>query len=529
MVAHPLIELQTPGALTERKRSPYTHTILADADFVEEVPFDRTDLSHVDLCLACGRPGLWLVSGPTRGMIPPTDLTGALPGNQLELEISSLAYGGGGVSRVHGLVVLVDRAVPGERVLAEITHRSKRFARGKILRILSPSPERGEAPCRHFRECGGCTYQALDYALQLRTKREQVKDLLERIGRIPNPVVLPTLGSDHPLRYRQRMSYEVAAAPEVGIGLHRLAEPESVLEVPDCLLPVEELRVAYRRILEDLRPLPGPARPHRVELHAGWGARACVALLRGAGSPSPTVRRLAEGWVAREGILQGVTWISEEGPGGIVEKGSPILLAGAGTVEEKLGEFLFRIPTGSFFQANPPLAAQVFEIMGAKCGPGEILELYAGVGALTLFLTKRGRRVVAVEGREESWRAASENARSNGVQGVEFLLLDVGEALHRWIRQGRRFETVVLDPPRTGLPHGGARRLARLAISRILYLSCDPATLARDLRELLETGDWKLKEVLPVDLFPQTAAIECLAELESAASRQAPRSRTSPA
>jgi SAM-dependent methyltransferases related to tRNA (uracil-5-)-methyltransferase len=192
------------------------------------------------------------------------------------------------------------------------------------------------------------------------------------------------------------------------------------------------------------------------------------------------------------------------------------LLAGTGHIEEILDSFRLRIPGGSFFQANPPLAAQIFKEIARRCGTGSdtILELYAGVGALTLFLAGSGRRVTAVEGNPDSVGAARVNAELNGISGIEWLLADVREAIDRWAGKSPAFDIVVLDPPRTGLPRQGARRLACVARRKILYLSCDPATLARDLRDIVESGEWTLKEVLPVDFFPHTAGIECLAILE---------------
>jgi 23S rRNA (uracil1939-C5)-methyltransferase len=185
-------------------------------------------------------------------------------------------------------------------------------------------------------------------------------------------------------------------------------------------------------------------------------------------------------------------------------------------VEESLAEFRLRIPAGSFFQANPPLAERIFEEIAGRCGEAQesILELYAGVGALTLFLARGGRRVTAVEGNPDSIRAARENARLNGFHAIEWIQADIRDAIARWAQNAAAFDVLVLDPPRSGLPRDGARQLASLARRRILYLSCDPATLARDVRDFISLESWRLKEVLPVDFFPQTAGIECLAVLE---------------
>jgi 23S rRNA (uracil1939-C5)-methyltransferase len=183
-------------------------------------------------------------------------------------------------------------------------------------------------------------------------------------------------------------------------------------------------------------------------------------------------------------------------------------------VEEALSGFRLRIPAGSFFQANPPLAAGIFQgIADHVAGSASIAELYAGVGALTLFLARTGRPLTAVEGNAASLRAARNNASWNGLEGIEWVSADVLEVMQGWSRRARGFHSVVLDPPRQGLPAGATELLAKLADRKIVYLSCDPSTLARDLRDLVRSDGWRLERVVPVDFFPQTAAIECVAYL----------------
>ena len=439
---------------------------------------------------------------------------GVQAGARVDLMIENLAYGGSGVARREGFVVLVDRVLPGERIQAEVTQLSRRFARARLLEIVTPSPHRQASPCPHEPLCGGCAYQPIPYPLQLEIKRAQVRELLQRIGKFDDAPVEPVVPSSLPFGYRRRMSYALAEVEGVGGGLHRREDPAAILEVPGCLLPEMRLQRTYESLLPNLRSMKTSQRPRHLELQSGSLSVSPIALFRGERSPSRDLRRLAPRWV-EEGILTGVLW-QQGSARSRGARGRPRLLAGAGHVEESLADFRVNIPAGSFFQANPPLAARIFQEIGRCCGTGQesILELYAGVGALTLFLAKDGRRVTAVEGNPDSVRAARDNAALNGIPGIEWVLADVREAIDRWGRGGTTFDIVVLDPPRTGLPRQGARRLASIARRKILYLSCDPATLARDLHEVVESGEWKLKEVLPVDFFPHTAGIECLAILE---------------
>jgi 23S rRNA (uracil1939-C5)-methyltransferase len=457
------------------------------------------------------------MAGSEPGAVPDSSLApaGLHPGAQVELEIGTLAYGGAGVARLDGFVILVDRALPGERIRAEITHLSRRFARGRMLEIVSSSPHRQDPPCLHEPRCGGCAYQALPYPLQLESKRSQVRELLQRIGKVESPPVGAVLPAPAPFGYRRRMSYAFSDAEGVGFGLHQRADPAAVLEVPGCLLPEADLQRTYERLLEDLRSLEKSQSPHHLELQSGSRSTSPVALFRGGPSPSCELRGLAVPWV-QGGILRGVLWVQQDFGRSRPEAGNSQLLAGVAYVEEALAEFQLRIPAGSFFQANPPLAERVFQEIAGRCGEAQdsILELYAGVGALTLFLARGGRRVTAVEGNPDSIRAARENARLNGFHAIEWIQADIRDAIARWARNGAAFDVLVLDPPRSGLPRDGARQLASMARRRILYLSCDPATLARDVRDFISPGNWKLEEVLPADFFPHTAGIECLAVLE---------------
>ena len=458
------------------------------------------------------------MAGCGRGEVPEsTPLpAGIAPGARVELKIAALAYGGAGVARKEGFVVLVDRVLPGEEVQVEITQVSRRFARARLLAIGTPSPQRQDPPCPHDPLCGGCAYQALGYPLQLETKRAQVIELLQRIGKIDSPPVGAAIPSPIPFGYRRRMSYTLAAVEGVGGGLHQRADPSSVLEVSGCLLPEPNLQTAYVRLLPELRSLKLFERPRQMDLLSGSDSANPVALFRSDRWPTSEFRKLALEWVQRGGMVTGVLWLKQESARSRSARGKRLLLAGKGEVEETLEEFRVRIPAGSFFQANPPLAAKVFQGIARRCGAGResILELYSGVGALTLFLAAYGRRVTAVEGNPDSVRAARDNLSLNGFHDVEWIQADVRDVMARWSREGTSFDIVVLDPPRTGLPREAAGQLSSLARKRILYLSCDPATLARDLREILGSGDWVLQEVVPVDFFPQTAGIESLAVLE---------------
>jgi 23S rRNA (uracil1939-C5)-methyltransferase len=430
--------------------------------------------------------------------------------------VESQAFGGDGVARCGGLVILVEGGVAGDRARVRITQVARTFARARLVEILAPSDQRLPPPCSHFGECGGCAYQSLEYPAQLASKRQQVADLLMRIGKFREPRVLPTLAGAHPLHYRVRMTYTLPSVGGALPGLHRRHPRSSVLEVPFCLLPKEEIQEAYRRIAQDLRHLLGDQRPLQVRIQSGDADSRPTALLIGLRRrPGRALRDLALRWTRADGPLEGVSWSGVGAPALHAEAGGARLLAGRDGSTHLLGPYRLRVPAGSFFQANCALAARLFEEVSRRCLgiAGPILEVFGGVGALSLFLAAAGHAVLMVEGDPASARAARENAEANGCQSIQVRQEEAGAALRRLARQGARPGVVVLDPPRAGISREQAVALSRLAQEKILYVSCDPATLARDLRVIASGGRWRLSEVLPVDLFPQTAEVECLAEL----------------
>jgi len=517
MLAQGQHDCKTVGVLTTRRAHPYTRpSVTRSACPLSETSFDQERRHNLHRPLDPSGSVPRACAGSTGRIALPNLMTSLAVGDRVELVIDSLAYGGAGVARYRGLVILVDGGVPGDRVMAQLTQRPRNFARARVVQILSPSPLRQTPLCTHFGECGGCVYQHVDYRAQLEAKRSQVVDLLERVGGFQNPPVGAAVGSALPLRYRNRMSYAVALRRGGGPGLRRRQNARSILEVPDCLLPREAIQEAYRRILDDVRRLCPRARPLRMEIQAGEEATRPVVLLRGRSRPPKELLHLASRWVAPGGPLAGVLWA--HGPAARLRNGASTrvrLIAGQDQTREQMGPYRFRIPVGSFFQAHSVLAAHLFGEVARRCLglTGGILELFSGVGALSLFLAAGGEPLVTVEADLRAVQAARENARSNGIAGIQFVATEVARVLWRFEREGRKFGAVVLDPPRTGLSPEVAARVTSLATGKILYLSCDPATLARDLRAMVSGRRWCLKEVIPVDLFPQAAGVECLAEL----------------
>lgn len=391
-------------------------------------------------------------------------------GEIIEVTTERLAYGGGAIAHHSGLVILVQFAAPKERLRVRITERRKTFARGVIDRILEPSESRREPPCQYFGSCGGCQLQHLTYEAQLEAKVRFVRDALERIGRIDWP---PQIGIHHGAEfgYRARAQIRVDRISG-GIGFNK-AGSNTVCDVTSCpiLVPaLDEALHSLRNVLRygENRDHDIPANLSRVEIAAGDSA------------------------ISFEPALKGL-------PGGALHQ----------TIHNATYDF----GPSTFFQANPGLIGDMIdEAVGAASGDFAI-DLYAGVGLFTIQLARRFNRVVGVEANPLAAGFAGDNISSNHAMNVQFHNSVAELWLERFLKNhSRQPDLIMLNPPRTGAAEV-IPQLVALKPFRITYVSCDPATLARDLRPLLDSG-YELLRVTAIDLFPQTYHVETVAALQ---------------
>jgi 23S rRNA (uracil1939-C5)-methyltransferase len=420
------------------------------------------------------------------------------PARPVRLRIESIAAGGEGVGRMEdGRVVFVHRTAPGDLAEVELVQQQKRWARGRLLRVLEPSPERREAPCPHYTECGGCTLEHLTYPAQLRAKARIVADALARIGgiEVPAPAVVP---SPREHRYRNRVTFALrrVGAGQAVAGFHAIGDPGRIIEIDGrCLLPEEPIARVWDRLHAawgpDARRLPS-GEQLRLTLRASAAGEVTL-LVEGGYSPG----RPQELIDSVEGLV--AVW---HRPGDAAAE----LVAGAPGLPEQWGEDTVEVSGAAFLQVNRAAAelleAHVLTVVGEAAGL-EVVDAYCGVGLHARRLARRGARVVGVELDPDAVaaarRAAPEGARFE--QGaVEQLLGDELPA-----------DLVILNPPRAGVAPEVTELLAAAPPPRVVYVSCDPATLARDLRRL--AGAFRLEDIRCFDLFPQTAHVETVAVL----------------
>ena len=402
----------------------------------------------------------------------------------IRLHLDDMAYGGAAVGRHEGKAVFVPGGIPGEDVRVEIVEDKPRYAIGRLLEVLTPSPERVAAPCPSFGECGGCQWQHIAYEAQLRYKRQIVRDQLQRIGQIPDPQVRPTLGMAEPWRYRNNMQFVVDSEGRLCLLAMGTERP---VAVGDCRLLCPELGEIAAELELDFPGL------HRVTLRAGRRTGAQMLVLETETDEVPELE--VDRPVSCVFMLPG---------------GTGAALIGSTHLHEEVGGRRLRVSAGSFFQVNTEQAERLVETVRAYAAvqPGEtVLDAYGGVGTFGLALSGQAARVIIVEANPGAAADARENAA--GLPHVTVLEGTVENVLPGL--EGA-IDVAVLDPPRAGVDRRALAALAAKRPGRIVYVSCDPGTLARDLRYLTGQG-YRLQEVQPVDMFPQTYHIESVALL----------------
>ncbi len=437
---------------------------------------------------------------------------------RLTLAIDDLNTAGDGVARHEGQVVFVRGAVPGDRVVARVLARQRRHLEARAEELLEPSPSRVEPPCAVQEACGGCPLMPLAPDAALGLKVRHLVETLRRVGRIEG-VDVEAVSSPRLLEYRNRLRFTLGArAAGARVGFRPRGDAGGLVEVPRCFLAparATELAHTIARRLTQRAPADAPW-PTGVELRGslaegGWGA----VLITPPGS-WPGLRRVARELVAEE---EGLVGLFRAVVRGRSPAGPPRLLAGRDDLRESYTDV--RVPVGGsgFLQVNPAAAGLLYETLSEVLEPlgtgGRVLDLYCGIGITALRAARRGAEVLGVESHPGSVAAAEALATSIGEQRVTFLREDAGRAAARLAREGRRFDRVVLNPPRAGAHPAVLTAIAALAPRRIAIVSCHPAALARDLAALRGEG-FELTRLVAVDLFPQTPHVEALAELRPA-------------
>jgi len=454
-------------------------------------------------------------------------------GQEIELTVSDLAFGGKGIAFIDGLAVFVDQAVPLDRVVVRIVRKKKRHAEARVLSILEPSPFRVNPPCPYSGICGGCKWQFLDYGKQIEYKRRQVEESLEHIGLISGVTVHPTIPSDPIFGYRNKMEFSCSdrrwLLPEelgkediemgFGIGLHVPGTFSKVLDIQNCLLQPD----MGNRILGEVREyIQNSDRPvYGLRSHEGFWRflmlrhsvahdRWMVNIVTSSEdreAVEPLAQRLMATCPAVVSVVNNITARRAGVAVGEVE----IPIAGARFLEDRIGDLAFEISANSFFQTNTRGAVRLYETVktfAGLTGREKVLDMYSGTGTIAIFLANTANRITGLEIVESAVADARKNCTKNGISNCTFISGDIKESLKQI---AERPDVMIIDPPRVGMHKDVVRQVEEMAPDKIVYVSCNPSTLARDLGMIKES--YTVLEVQPVDMFPHTFHVEAVAKL----------------
>jgi 23S rRNA (uracil1939-C5)-methyltransferase len=439
----------------------------------------------------------------------------------LELTIDSLAHGGNGVARREGYVVFVAGGIPGDKVRAEVGKAKKAYAEARAIEILEPSPER----VPEFADHPGAPWQVLSYERQLEVKAEQVADALKRIGKLDDVEIEPIVPAVEQWRYRNKLEYSFGTGDDGALvcGFHAPGSWERIVGVDDCLLASERGNAAREAALAWCRAQGIPAYDRRTQegvlrnLVVREGRRTGDLQVRLVTSPADLD---LDGFAEAVGAAS-VMWTRAAGVGETTAGGESEVLHGTEAIDEELTlagtELRFRLSAEAFFQTNTEMAEVLYGTaveFAALQGWERVYDLFCGIGTIGLALAPRAGEVWGLEIVEEAIADAIANARRNDLAAkTRFFAGDVRVALRELSERAGRPDVLVVDPPRAGLSAKIVRRIIETAPKRIVYVSCNPTTLAPNAAQLVEAG-WTLRRVRPVDMFPQTPHIECVALLE---------------
>ena len=444
-------------------------------------------------------------------------------GKTYEIAIHSLGSSGEGVGRYEDFTVFVPGALPGEKVKVLVEEVKKNYAKGRMKEVLRESSDRTAPRCGVYEQCGGCQLQHMDYMAQLRAKRQQVIDAVTRIGKCPDVFVEPTIGAASPWNYRNKMQFPVGTKKgQVIIGCFAQGSHE-IIDTTDCHIQREgnnEVVNAVRDIVTALKiPVYNEDKHTGVLRHVvgrvGKNDEIMVVLVT-ASKQLPRekefLRMLREKLPKVSSIHQNIQTYRNN----VIMGRDTKLLWGKPTILDSIGRLTFHISPRSFFQVNTQQAEVLYgkalEYAGLK-GDEVVIDAYCGTGTISLFLAQKALKVYGIEIVKPAILDAKKNARDNNVRNAEFIVGDAAQVMPRLYRQGVRADVVVTDPPRAGCTPVVLETFASMEPQKIVYVSCNPASLARDMGILKDLG-YRAVKLQPVDMFPYTSSVETVVLLQ---------------
>jgi 23S rRNA (uracil1939-C5)-methyltransferase len=448
-----------------------------------------------------------------------------------EMDIHSMGHEGEGVGRIENFTVFVPHALPGDRIKVKIVKVKSSYAYGKLIDIISPSENRVNPMCPMHVKCGGCQLQHLAYPEQLKLKKQKVIDNLERIGKLENIVVHDAIGMSQPERYRNKAQFPVGtdeATKQIQVGFYA-PKSHRIIETDTCYIQhkindkiITQLKLWMKdNSVASYDENTGKGLVRHIFTRVGFKTGEIMVVLVTNGTHIPNKEQFIDMIRSTSADVKSIIQNINTKATNVILGQENRILWGSDSIIDYIGDVKFNISPMSFYQVNPVqtevLYNKALEYAGLK-GTETVFDLYCGIGTISLFLAKKAKKVVGVEIVPEAIEDAKQNAKINNIDNVEFYVGAAEEIIPRLYKQGYKADVVVVDPPRKGCDEVLLDAIAKMQVEKIVYVSCNPSTLARDLRFLEDRG-YKAIEVQPVDMFPHTSHVECIVQIKRAGSR----------
>lgn len=441
-----------------------------------------------------------------------------------EMTIDGLGHSGEGVGRIKGFTLFVPLALPSEKVRVFTEQVKKNYAKGRLEAILEPSPERQTAPCKVYEACGGCQLQHLTAEAQLAAKQQVVLDAIQRIGKLSDVQIHPVLAAPEEFHYRNKMQLPVGRKQGRVVAGCYAQGTHAIVPIESCLIQAKannQAAAAVRQKIEELKiPIyderTGEGVVRHIMARYAQGTNQLMVVLVVTKSDFRGRDKLAHVLKADLPQLTSLVLNMNSRRTNIILGPRNKVIWGKPFIEEKLGNLTFKISVHSFFQVNTAQTEKLYEVAlryADLTGNETVLDAYCGTGTISLFLAQKAKHVIGIEVVPEAIEDAKENAKRNQITNAEFVVGDVTEVLPKLAQDGLAADVVVVDPPRAGCSAEMLETVADMRPKRIVYVSCNPSSLARDLARLEEMG-YKTKEIQPVDMFPQTYHVETVTLLQ---------------
>ncbi|MFS0784658.1 23S rRNA (uracil(1939)-C(5))-methyltransferase RlmD [Bacillus sp. 1P06AnD] len=445
-------------------------------------------------------------------------------GQTFPLTIKRLGINGEGVGYFKRGVVFVPGALPGEEIVAEAVKIHPKFAEAKVKKIRKASPHRVKAPCPVYEQCGGCQIQHLAYSQQLKEKRDIVRQAFERYMRhsVDQLEIRDTIGMEDPWNYRNKSQFQVGTkGDKVIAGLYG-ANSHNLIDIPECIVQHPACNDITLTVKEALQKLEIPIYNEKkktgivrtIIVRAGFATNEVQVVLVTAKKELPKRQQLIDIVMDKHPEVKSFVQNINRADTSLVFGEQTTPLAGANSIKETLGELSYELSARTFFQLNPIQTVKLYDEAkkaAALTGKENVVDAYCGVGTIGLWLSDQAKEVRGMDVIKASINDARENAKRHGKDNVKFAAGKAENVLPSWLKEGWKPDVIVVDPPRSGCDHALLQTIVKVKPKRIVYVSCNPSTLAKDIQQLGK--QYKVEYIQPVDMFPQTAHVECVAKI----------------